>query len=216
VDFPTSAIDALAADSSKPVLQALALALAKDWIRPEPFESECILRLAWHLRSSGKSSIYRPIAQWPFLDAQLVERLASGADEELIAVLVRHPKASLDFQTRMAAHESAVVRASVAASACDVVLLRRLFIDRNPLVRCGLASSPHLPSDLQWPLFESRDSRVLLALLKNPCTTPEILEKFAGLPHLGIERLLGEHPNTPPHIRVKPYPGFPEHSNNET
>ena len=141
-----------------------------------------------------------------------------GADDELIAVLAKHPHASLQFQSRMAAHNSALVRASVASSTRDEALMRKLFSDRDPLVRCGLASSQHLPSDLQWPLFNSKDSRILLALLKNPTTTPEILEQLAGLPNLGIARLLRKHPNTPTHIREalpKPYRDFSDRIANE-
>jgi hypothetical protein len=208
VEFPATALNTLAADSSKPVLHALAVAMANRWILPEPFAPDFIFRLARHLHAKGEASIAHPIAQWPFLDSELVEHLAMGADDELIAVLAKHPNASQQFQSRMATHNSALIRASVASSTRDEALLRRLFSDRDPLVRCGLASSPHLPSDLQWPLFKSKDSRILLALLKNPITTPEILEQLAGLPNLGITRLLREHPNTPAHIREalpKPY-----------
>ncbi len=201
VGFSPTAIDALAADLSKPVLQALAGAIANGWIVPEPLDRDFILRLVWRLHANGGASIAQSIEKWSFLDSDLVEKLASGADDALLAVLARHPNAPLQFLSRMVDHNSAIVRASVAASIREEAQLRRLFLDHNPLVRCGVASSQHLPCDLQWRLLECKDSKVLLALLKNPATQPEILEHLAGLPHLGITHLLRKHPNTPAHVR---------------
>lgn len=213
--FPLEAIDALAGDSSQSVRHALLIAIAKDWIRPEPLDADHVVWLVSEMRARGGASFPRPIAQWPCLVSEMIERLSLGADEEWLAALARHPKASPGFHARMAANDSAAVRASVAASTRDEALLRGFFIDKNPLVRCGLASSPHLPRDLQMPLLESKDSRILLALLKNPATTSEILERLAGLPNLGIERLLRNHPNTPARILARlpqPYPDFSDHA----
>lgn len=201
VEFPVATLEALASDSSGPVLRALAVALAERWILPEPCDADFVIRLAWHLHSKGDPSISRPISRWPFLNEELVERLAVGADDELLADLAKHPKASVEFHTRLAGHDSEVIRAAVASSTTCEALQRRFFTDRNPPVRWGLASCPHLSPELQQGLFESKDPRVLLSLLKNPATLGGILEQLATLPNLGITFLLREHPNTPSHFR---------------
>lgn len=212
VGFPSAAIKDLASDSSKAVLHALAEALAQRWILPEPFEADFVLQLAWHLHSNGDASVARPISRWPFLDPDLVERLAEGADDDLLAALAKHPNASLKFQTCLAGHTAETVRASVASSTACESLHLRLFSDRNPIVRWSLAACPHLSIELQQRLFDSKDPRVLLALLKNRATVGGILEKLAALPHLGISNWLREHPNTPAHILVSLPTPFPQSS----
>ena len=51
VEFPLTALNTLAADSSKPVLHALAVAMANRWILPETFAPDFIFRLARRLHA---------------------------------------------------------------------------------------------------------------------------------------------------------------------
>lgn len=205
VAFPTSAIELLADDPNYQILAALAEAIAANWLRPEPMDSSFLARLAGKLvsRSGGPHSIAVNVAKWPCLDADLVEKLARRADEKLLSVLAAHPSASDDFQARMASHESEIVRAGVAASARSVDLIHKLAMDSNPFVRASLATLRGLPPTLQQRLYESKDPRILQALLQNPSTTGKVLEEMYKLPFLPIGEFLRNHPNTPRHIIEK-------------
>jgi len=100
----------------------------------------------------------------------------------------------------------ATLRAGLAAATPIAHLIQKLASDSNPIVRAALASSPHIPHDIQRLLFEKKDPRILQSLLENPRTAPDILEDFARLRFLSIEHRLRTHPNTPPHIRERLFP----------
>jgi hypothetical protein len=205
VAFPHDAIEALATDPRRDVVQAFAAAIADNCLRPEPLEMAFLGRIARIIlaKRAGNIAITHHIARWPCLDSALVEKLARSAGEPLLALLAAHPQAAPAFQERLATHSSEIVRAGLASATPLHPLIQKLATDSNPLVRAALASSPHLPPDIQRILFEKKDPRILQSLLENPRTAPEILESFALLPLLSINHHLRNHPNTPLHVREK-------------
>jgi hypothetical protein len=200
--FPHDAIEVLAADSRSEVREALAAAIAEGWLTPEPMDSEFLIRIARGLisKSMGNLEIAASIARWPILNAKLIERLAMQASESLLVVLAGHPKGSPSFQTRMASHPYEQVRAGVASVTPVGELIERLSRDPNPLVRAGAAASPHLTPEIQRALYANRDSGIILGLVKNPVTLPEILEAISKIPNLAVAGHLRANPNTPKHV----------------
>lgn len=202
VPFPHEALESLAMDSSRDVAESFASAIAENCLRPEPMDSVFLIRLAeiLLLKNKGSLSIAFQVAKWPCLNSNLIEKLARRADENMLAILAAHPQASENFQDRMACHHSEIVRSGVAASTRSETLMRKLVKDPDPFVRAKLATSPHLPSDLQRVLYERKDPRILQGLLQNQSTSGELLEAMARLPFLFIEKYIRTHPNTPPHV----------------
>ncbi len=200
--FPQDAIEVLAADSRSEVREALSAAIAEGWLTPEPMDSEFLIRMARELisKSMGNLEIAASIARWPVLNATLIERLAMQASEGLLVILAGHPKASPSFQARMASHPYEQVRARVASVTPVEELIERLARDPNPLVRAGLASSPHLTPEIQRALYANRDSGIILGLVKNPITLPELLEAISKMPNLAVVGHLRGNPNTPKHV----------------
>lgn len=212
VEFPHHAIEVLANDSSSEVAEALAMAIGADWLRPDPLDMAFLAHIARLLmkREGGAGSLAPHVAKWPCLDADLIEGLARDADEKLLAILAAHPKASESFQERMASHSSELVRAGLAASTPIDSLIRQLATDANPSVRASLATSRHLTPEIQSVLFANKDSRIILGLLENPLTIPELIRAIGHLPHLSITDRLRNHPNTPPDIlAILPRPCSP-------
>lgn len=205
VGFPHEAILALATGLDSDVDEALASALADDCLRPDPLDARFLGRIARLLldKRAGSITIARHVAKWPCIDSEIVERLSRGADEHFLSVLAAHPQASPALQERLAAHALETVRAGLAAATPIAHLIRKLASDPDPFVRAALASSPHIPPDIQRLLFEKKDPRILQALLENPRTTPDILEAFSRLRFLSIQHHLRTHPNTPPHVRER-------------
>lgn len=204
VPFPHDAIEVLVADSRNDVREALAAAIREGWMIPEPMDSEFLTRIALQLiaKSSGNLEIARCIARWPCLNSRIIERLEMHVDASLLATLAGHPMGSPEFQARMACHPDKKVRAGVAAVTPVADLIERLLRDPNPRVRASLAMSPHLTPEIQRALFANKDSEIVLALLQNPLTLPEILEAIAKLPNLATASYLKTHTNTPKHVLV--------------
>ena len=202
VGFPHEAMESLARDSSRDVVESFAAAIAANWLRPDPMDSIFLTRLAeiLLLKSKGNISIAFQVAKWPCLNPDLIEKLARRADENMLAILASHPQASEAFQDRMASHHSEIVRGGVAAVTTSETLMRKLVQDPDPVVRAKLASSPHLPPNLQLVLYEKKDPRILQGLLQNKSTSSELLEAMARLPFLFIDKYIRAHPNTPPHV----------------
>lgn len=200
--FPHDAIEVLAADPRSEVRDALAVAIAEGWLTSEPMDSEFLIRIARELisKSMGNPETAASIARWPVLNATLIERLADQASESLLVVLAGHPKGSPAFQARMAAHPYEQVRVGVASVTPVVELIEKLARDPNPLVRAGLAASPHLTPEIQRALYANRDSGVILGLVKNPVALPEILEAISKMPNLAVVGHLRGNPNTPKHV----------------
>jgi hypothetical protein len=140
------------------------------------------------------------IAKWPCLTAELIESLATEAFDSLLAILAAHPQASESFQRRMAGHTAEIVRAGVATSTRLEDLIQKLAKDPSSTVRAGLATSPHITPEIQRTLFAKKDSRILLGLLENPLTIPDLIRAISVLPYLAITERLRRHPNTPADI----------------
>jgi hypothetical protein len=207
VRFPQDAIMALAVESCTDVAEALAAAIANDWLSPEPRDSAFLASIADILvsRNRGNRFVASLVAKWPCLDEKLIEKLASNADESLLALLAAHPRGSADFQLRMASHESEIVRSGVATVVRSDSLVRKLAMDPAPVVRAKLATLPRLPEDVQRALYEKKDPRILQGLLHNNSTIGELLESMSRLPFLMIDQYICKHPNTPAHVLGK-YP----------
>lgn len=202
VEFPLKAVESLVADSNPAVLDSLAEAIALGHLRLETNDRASIRHISRSLiaKAGGSGPVVRKVARWPDLDAELIEEIAADADTALLAILATRQNASPGFQERLSSHGSEMVRAGLASSTSLPHLIRKLAGERNPTVLAGLASSPHLPPDLQRALFEGKDPRILLPLVKNPRLDPPILEAFSLLPHLSVETHLRNNPNTPAHV----------------
>jgi hypothetical protein len=92
------------------------------------------------------------------------------------------------------------VRAAVARFTRSSALQERFFGDPAPEVRAGLASSLHIPDDMQRRLIANRNAHIHQALLNNPRVLPEVLAYLAKLPHTGCKNQIFAHPNVPQDI----------------
>ena len=210
VAFPPEAVEALAEDPSGEVALALAEAIAESRLCPDPFDTAFLARVGRLLLKKREvaQEIAPLIANWPCLTAELIESLATEAFDSLLAILAAHPQASESFQRRMAGHTAEIVRAGVATSTRLEDLIQKLAKDPSSTVRAGLATSPRITPEIQRTLFANKDSRILLGLLENPLTIPDLIRAISKLPYLAIAERLRRHPNTPADILATLPPPF--------
>lgn len=195
--FPLESIELLLADAPLPILQAFARALAKKWIAVESGSLEFLEKTARHLYSLKPESLLKHLSRWECLPPDLITDISMRGTPRILVNLTALPRCTEAVYELLAGSGFPEVRAAVARFTRSTALQEQLFGDPSPQVRAGLASSLHIPDDMQRRLISRKNADVHQALMNNPRVLPEILAYLASLPYTGCKNKIFAHPNLP-------------------
>jgi len=198
--FPLESIELLLADAPLVIQEAFACAVAKKWIAVEEDSVEFLEKTARHLYSLELEILHEHLSQWECLPPDLITALSKHGAPRVLANLASLPRCTLADHEHLAMNDFPEVRAAVARFTRSSALQERFFGDPAPEVRAGLASSLHIPDDMQRRLIANRNAHIHQALLNNPRVLPEVLAYLAKLPYTGCKNQIFAHPNVPQDI----------------
>jgi hypothetical protein len=190
----------LLADAPLVIQEAFACAVAKKWIAVEEDSVEFLEKTARHLYSLELEILHEHLSQWECLPPDLITALSKHGAPRVLANLASLPRCTLADHEHLAMNDFPEVRAAVARFTRSSALQERFFGDPAPEVRAGLASSLHIPDDMQRRLIANRNAHIHQALLNNPRVLPEVLAYLAKLPYTGCKNQIFAHPNVPQDI----------------
>lgn len=197
VAFPLESLELLLAEAPMPILQAFARALAKKWIAVESDSLEFLEKTARHLYSLEPESLLKHLSRWECLPPNLITDISMRGTPRILVNLIALPRCKDADHERLAGSEFPEVRAAVARFTRSTELQERLFGDPAQEVRAGLASSLHIPDEMQRRLISKKNAYIHQALLNNPRVLPEILAYLASLPYTGCKNKIFAHPKLP-------------------
>jgi len=195
--FPLESIELLLADAPLVIQEAFACAVAKKWIAVEEDSVEFLEKTARHLYSLELEILHEHLSRWECLPPDLIAALSKHGAPRVLANLASLPRCTLADHEHLAMNDFPEVRAAVARFTRSSALQERFFGDPAPEVRAGLASSLHIPDDMQRRLIANRNAHIHQALLNNPRVLPEVLAYLAKLPYTGCKNQIFAHPNVP-------------------
>jgi hypothetical protein len=195
--FPLESIELLLADAPLVIQEAFACAVAKKWIAVEEDSVEFLEKTARHLYSLELEILHEHLSRWECLPPDLIAALSKHGAPRVLANLTSLPRCTLADHEHLAMNDFPEVRAAVARFTRSSALQERFFGDPAPEVRAGLASSLHIPDDMQRRLIANRNAHIHQALLNNPRVLPEVLAYLANLPYTGCKNQIFAHPNVP-------------------
>jgi len=195
--FPLESIELLLADAPLVIQEAFACAVAKKWIAVEEDSVEFLEKTARRLYSLELEILHEHLSQWECLPPDLITALSKHGAPRVLANLASLPHCTPADHEHLAMNDFPEVRAAVARFTRSTALQERLFGDSAPEVRAGLASSLHIPDDMQRRLIANRNAHIHQALLNNPRVLPEVLAYLANLPYTGCKNQIFAHPNVP-------------------
>ena len=198
--FPLESIELLLADAPLVIQEAFACAVAKKWIAVEEDSVEFLEKTARHLYSLELEILHEHLSRWECLPPDLITALSKHGAPRVLANLASLPHCTPADHERLAMNDFPEVRAAVARFTRSTALQEGLFGDPAPEVRAGLASSLHIPDDMQRRLIANRNAHIHQALLNNPRVLPEVLAYLAKLPYTGCKNQIFAHPNVPQDI----------------
>lgn len=195
--FPLASLELLLADAPVAILQAFAHAVAMKWIALEPDGVDFLEKTGRHLFSLDLETLHEHLSQWECLPSDLIEALSMRGGPRILVNLTALPGCTHAHHEHLACNEFPEVRAAVARATQSTALQERLFRDSSPEVRAALASSQHIPDDMQRRFIVTRNAHIHQALLNNPRVLPDVLAYLAKLPHTGSKNRIFAHPNIP-------------------